>query len=64
PLVAGGFDRAPAAAALVGVVLARGPVLQVLEGARGPNLIPVLGTTGRIQLVTGTLLAGGIWLGA
>ena len=63
PLVAGGFDRAPAAAALVGVVLARGPVLQVLEGARGPHLIPVLGATGRVQLATGALLAGGIWLG-
>ena len=32
-----------AAAALVGVVLARQPVLQVLEGAAGPALIPVLG---------------------
>lgn len=64
PVVAGGFDRAPAAAALVGVVLARGPVLQVLEGAAGPALIPVLGATGRVQLVTGTLLAGGLWLGA
>jgi 1,4-dihydroxy-2-naphthoate octaprenyltransferase len=64
PVVAGGFDRAPAAVALVGVVLARRPVLRVLEGARGPALIPVLGATGRVQLVTGVLLAGGLWIGA
>jgi 1,4-dihydroxy-2-naphthoate octaprenyltransferase len=64
PVVAGGFDRAPAAVALVGVVLARRPVLRVLEGAGGPALIPVLGATGRVQLVTGVLLAGGLWLGA
>jgi len=64
PVVAGAFDRAPAAAALVGVVLARAPVLKVLEGARGRALIPVLGATGRVQLVSGALLAGGIWLGA
>ena len=62
PLVAGGFDRAAAAAALVGIVLARRPVLKVLEGASGPALIPVLGATGRVQLVTGALLAGGLWI--
>ncbi|MET0726719.1 MAG: 1,4-dihydroxy-2-naphthoate polyprenyltransferase [Acidimicrobiales bacterium] len=64
PVVAGWFDRAPAAAALVGIVLARDPVLHVLEGARGSALIPVLGATGRVQLITGALLAGGLWLGA
>ncbi|MGH9274630.1 MAG: 1,4-dihydroxy-2-naphthoate polyprenyltransferase [Acidimicrobiales bacterium] len=64
PVVAGGFDRAPAVLAMVGVVLARIPVLRVLEGASGPALIPVLGATGRVQLITGTLLAAGIWLGA
>jgi len=64
PVVAGGFERAPAAAALVGVVLARRPVLRVLEGAAGPALIPVLGATALVQLVTGVLLAAGIWLGA
>ena len=63
PIVAGGFDRPAAAAALVGVVLARTPVLRVLEGASGGALIPVLGATGRVQLVTGALLAAGIWLG-
>ena len=35
PVVAGAFERAPAAAALVGIVLARGRS-QVLEGAAGP----------------------------
>jgi 1,4-dihydroxy-2-naphthoate octaprenyltransferase len=64
PIVAGGFDRAPAAAAVVGVVLARRPVVAVLEGARGKDLIPVLAATGLVQLVTGALLAAGLWLGA
>ncbi len=64
PVVAGGFDRAPAALALVGIVLAREPVLRVLEGAAGPALIPVLGATGRVQLISGALLAIGLWLGA
>ncbi len=64
PVVAGGFGRGPAAAALVGIVLARQPVVQVLEGASGAALIPVLGATGRVQLVTGALLAAGLWIGA
>jgi 1,4-dihydroxy-2-naphthoate octaprenyltransferase len=64
PAVAGGYDRAPAAAALVGIVLARGPVVTVLEGAKGPGLIPVLAATARVQLVTGALLAAGLWLGS
>ena len=64
PLVAGGFGRGAAAMALVGIVLARQPVLAVLEGARGPDLIKVLAATGRLQLVTGALLAGGLWLSA
>jgi 1,4-dihydroxy-2-naphthoate octaprenyltransferase len=64
PLVAGGFGRPAAAAALVAVVLARQPVLSVLEGARGPALIPVLGATGRVQLVFGALLAAGLWVSA
>jgi 1,4-dihydroxy-2-naphthoate octaprenyltransferase len=62
PVVAGGFGRPAAAAALVGIVLARQPVLLVLEGAKGPALIPVLGATGRVQLVSGALLAAGLWL--
>jgi 1,4-dihydroxy-2-naphthoate polyprenyltransferase len=34
----------------------------VLSGARGPALIPVLGATGRVQLVFGALLAAGLWI--
>jgi 1,4-dihydroxy-2-naphthoate octaprenyltransferase len=62
PAVAGGFDRPWAVTAMVGCVLARRPVLRVLEGARGRELIPVLGATGQVQLITGALLALGIWL--
>ncbi|HEY9556873.1 MAG TPA: 1,4-dihydroxy-2-naphthoate polyprenyltransferase [Acidimicrobiales bacterium] len=64
PVVAGGFERPAAAASLIGIVLARRPVVQVLEGARGAALIPVLGATGRIQLVSGALLALGIAVSA
>ena len=64
PAVAGGFERPAAAAALIGIVLAREPVLHVLEGAQGAALIPVLGATGRIQLVSGALLAAGVALSA
>jgi len=64
PLLAGGFGRPAAAAALVGVVVARQPVLRVLEGAEGAALVLVLSLTGRVQLVTGLLLAGGLWLSA
>ena len=64
PIVAGGFGRPAAAMSLVGIVLARQPVLQVLEGAKGPALIPVLVSTSRVQLVSGTLLALGLWLSA
>ncbi len=46
--------------ALPSVVLAIGPVRSVLEGASGPQLVPVLGATGRLQLVAGALLAAGL----
>jgi 1,4-dihydroxy-2-naphthoate octaprenyltransferase len=62
PVIAGGFDRPAAAVALVAVVLARTPVIRVLEGAKGPDLIAVLGDTGRVQLVFGVLLAAGLWI--
>jgi 1,4-dihydroxy-2-naphthoate octaprenyltransferase len=41
---------------------ARRPVLRVLDGAKGRDLIPVLVATGRVQLAFGTLLAVGISL--
>jgi 1,4-dihydroxy-2-naphthoate polyprenyltransferase len=64
PVVAGGFGRALAAVALVAVVPARQPVIEVLGGARGPALIPVLAATGRVQLLFGVTFAAGIALSA
>jgi hypothetical protein len=32
----------------------------VLSGARGPDLIPVLAATGRVQLLFGLLFAAGL----
>ncbi len=64
PVVAGLGSRPLAAASLFSVLLARIPVQRVLEGARGPALIPVLGQTGRVQLVYGALLAAGLWFSA
>lgn len=58
------FGRIGAVAALAGIPFAQRPVVTVLEGARGPALIPVLGATGRIQLVVGALLTVGLWLTA
>ena len=55
--------RTPALLALVGIVFAIPPIRRVLAGAKGPDLIPVLGATGKAQLVTGLLLALGLALG-
>ena len=62
PVVAGLGERPAAAAALAAVPLARRPVIDVLGGARGPALIPVLGATGQVQLFFGALLAAGLWI--
>jgi 1,4-dihydroxy-2-naphthoate octaprenyltransferase len=62
PVVAGLGERPAAAAALAAVPLARRPVIEVLGGARGPALIPVLEATGQVQLVFGVLLAAGLWI--
>jgi 1,4-dihydroxy-2-naphthoate octaprenyltransferase len=64
PFVAGLGGRLLGAVALVAVLLVPKPVLAVLEGARGSALIPVLGATGRVQLVFGVLFAAGLWLSA
>ena len=50
--------------ALVGFAGAIRAVRQVLGGAVGPALIPVLGDTGRAQLAVGVGLAAGLVLGA
>jgi len=55
--------RMPALLGLVGIVFAIPPIRRVRAGATGPELIPVLGATGRAQLVTGLLLALGLAVG-
>lgn len=64
PLVAGPGSRPAAALALAAVILAQPPVLQVLQGAQGKALIPVLGATGRVQLAFGALFTIGLALSA
>lgn len=54
------LDRGGAAVAVVAAVFAVAPVRAVLGGASGAGLIPVLGDTGRVQLVFGLLLAVGL----
>ena len=56
--------RRGAALGLVGVIAAVPAVKAVADGAVGKALIPVLGATGRVQLVTGLLAAVGIALSA
>jgi 1,4-dihydroxy-2-naphthoate octaprenyltransferase len=56
----GALGRPGAALALAAVLVARIPVLRVLEGAAGPALIGVLVATGRVQLVFGTLCTVGL----
>lgn len=55
--------RLPALAVIVAVPLAVAPVRTVRRGAAGPQLIAVLGATGRLQLVAGGLFAAGLALG-
>jgi 1,4-dihydroxy-2-naphthoate octaprenyltransferase len=63
PLVAGLGERPYGAAALFSVLLARPPVIAVLSGARGADLIRVLAATGRVQLAFGLLFTAGLaWL--
>ena len=54
--------RPPALLALIAVVVAVGPLRAVLRGATGRQLVPVLGMTGRLQVVFGALLAIGLVL--
>jgi 1,4-dihydroxy-2-naphthoate octaprenyltransferase len=64
PFLAGLSGRPLAAVSLIAVILVNKPVLQVLQGAQGRTLIPVLGATGRVQLVFGVLFAAGLYLSA
>jgi 1,4-dihydroxy-2-naphthoate octaprenyltransferase len=63
PVMAGAGGRPLAVLAFVALVLARRPVVSVLGGARGPQLIAVLGDTGRVLLVYGVLVAVGFLVG-
>jgi 1,4-dihydroxy-2-naphthoate octaprenyltransferase len=64
PPVAGLGHRPAGAVALLAILLAQRPVVQVLQGARGPDLIPVLAGTARVQLAFGVALAAGLALSA
>lgn len=55
-----GIQRPWASIAIVGFVLVAKPMMTVLRGARGAELIPVLGGTARVQLAVGLLLAFGL----
>ena len=56
------IDRPFSALGLIGLALAVPPIKVVMGGARAEALIPVLGQTGRVQLVTGLLVALGLAL--
>ena len=60
PFVAGLGGRPLGALGLAAILLAQKPVTAVLSGARGPQLIPVLVATGRVQLAFGVLFAAGL----
>lgn len=62
-IIACGLIRWPALIGLVGWATALVPIRIVRGGAVGPALIPVLGATGRTQLITGLLLAVGLAVG-
>ena len=60
PFVAGLGDRPVASIAFGAVMVATQPILKVLGGAKGRDLIGVLGETGRLQMVFGALLSIGL----
>jgi 1,4-dihydroxy-2-naphthoate polyprenyltransferase len=55
------LERPPAAVAFLGIVAAIAPTRAVIDGARGPALLPVLQSTAGTQLVFGLLLTVGLW---
>lgn len=63
PPITGLGGRPLAAVSLVAVLVAQRPVVAVLSGARGSDLVPVLSATGRVQLVFGVLFTAGLALG-
>ena len=63
PFLCGLSQRPAGAFSMFAVLLARKPVQRVIEGARGPALIPVLGATGKVQLAFGVLISVGLFIG-
>ena len=63
PFLCGLSQRPAGAFSMFAVLLARKPVQRVIEGARGPALIPVLGATGKVQLAFGVLISVGWFIG-
>ena len=57
-------SRSWALLALGGLAAGREPIQRVLAGASGRELIPILGETGKTQLIYGLLLAVGLSLGS
>lgn len=62
PVVAILGGRPAAVMGAFAVLAARRPVIAVLGGSRGADLIPVLAQTGQIQLLFGLLFSGGLYL--
>lgn len=61
-VTAGWFLRPAAALALLAIPAARTPARIVLGGATGRDLIPVLGGTGRVQLLFGAAFSLGLFI--
>jgi 1,4-dihydroxy-2-naphthoate octaprenyltransferase len=57
-----GLSRPAAALSLAAIPFALSPLRRVAAGAAGPALVPVLGDTGRLQLIFGLLLGAGLAL--
>ena len=63
-VVSGWYARPAGVLSLVAIASARKPAIAVLGGASGRDLIPVLGATGRVQLIFGTVFSIGILISA
>ncbi|MFN8053626.1 MAG: 1,4-dihydroxy-2-naphthoate polyprenyltransferase [Acidimicrobiales bacterium] len=60
PFVAGLGGRPIGGLAFAAIMFSQAPTRTVLSGAKGPALIPVLGATGKAQMVFGVLLTAGL----
>ena len=63
-LLLGAIERPPLLVVVAAIPLAVTPVRQVLGGAAGLGLVPVLGNTGRLQLAVGLAATIGLAVGA